>query len=209
VTGDEVMRSLREGDRTGIVWRPGETDVSIRPGWFHHPAEDAQVKSVEDLVKIHFTSVGRNSKLLLNVPPTRAGLLHDTDVARLAGMRARLDAIFAEDLAASSEPAWVATGATTAVGAVMLDQAREVGLVDLQEDIWQGQRVARYAVDGLVDGAWQPMSRGSTIGYRKLDRVSPVRVAGVRLRIEDAIESPLSVRIRLYASGGPGHVPRQ
>jgi len=81
--------------------------------------------------------------------------------------------------------------------------------VDLQEDIWQGQRVARYAVDGLVDGAWQPMSRGSTIGYRKLDRVSPVRVAGVRLRIEDAIESPLSVRIRLYASGGPGHVPRQ
>ena len=43
-TGDEVMRSLREGDRTGIVWRPGETDVSIRPGWFHHPAEDAQVE---------------------------------------------------------------------------------------------------------------------------------------------------------------------
>jgi alpha-L-fucosidase len=34
------MRSLQEGDRDGTVWRPGETDVSIRPGWFWHPAED-------------------------------------------------------------------------------------------------------------------------------------------------------------------------
>jgi alpha-L-fucosidase len=66
------------------VWRPGETDVSIRPGWFYHPAEDAKVKTVDQLVDLYFTSVGRNSKLLLNVPPTRAGLLHETDVARIA-----------------------------------------------------------------------------------------------------------------------------
>jgi alpha-L-fucosidase len=37
-----------------------------------HPAEDAKVKTVDDLVDLYFTSVGRNSKLLLNVPPTRA-----------------------------------------------------------------------------------------------------------------------------------------
>ena len=55
------------------------------PGWFHHPAEDARVKTVEQLVALYFTSVGRNSKLLLNVPPTRDGVLHPIDVERLSG----------------------------------------------------------------------------------------------------------------------------
>lgn len=199
MTGDEVMRSLREGDRAGFIWRPGETDVSIRPGWFHHPAEDARVKGVDELVGIYFTSVGRNSKLLLNVPPTRAGLLHPTDVARLAGMRERLDAIFRTDLAAGVEAKWVATSGTTATGTLTLPRPAEVGIVDLREDIWQGQRVARYTVEGLVDGTWRPLGRGTTIGYRKLDRVTPVRVSGVRVMIEDAIEVPLSVAIGLYA----------
>ena len=90
--GTDVMRSLQDGDRDGTVWRPGETDVSIRPGWFHHAAEDAKVRTPENLVELYFSSVGRNSKLLLNVPPTRAGLLGDADVASLMGMRARLDA---------------------------------------------------------------------------------------------------------------------
>ena len=32
VDGPEIIRSLQHGDRDGTVWRPGETDVSIRPG---------------------------------------------------------------------------------------------------------------------------------------------------------------------------------
>jgi alpha-L-fucosidase len=69
-TGDAVMDMLRHGDPSGLAWRPGETDVSIRPGWFYHAAEDDKVRSVENLVRLYFTSTGRNSKLLLNVPPT-------------------------------------------------------------------------------------------------------------------------------------------
>ena len=89
-TRQKFRKMLREGDPNGTVWRPGETDVSIRPGWFYHPAEDARVRSVDNLVNLFFTSVGRNSKLLLNVPPTRDGLIHAVDAERLAGMRTRL-----------------------------------------------------------------------------------------------------------------------
>jgi alpha-L-fucosidase len=197
--GDEVMRQLQHGDRDGTVWRPGETDVSIRPGWFHHPAEDDRVRSVDNLVDLYFTSVGRNSKLLLNVPPTREGVLHETDVARLAGMRARLDTIFAEDLTRGGRVDWRATGQRTAIGEVDLGREVVAGVSDLREDIARGQSVSAWVLEGETPGGWTELCRGTTIGYRKLDRFDPARVRRLRLTIEDAINSAAPVRPALFA----------
>ncbi|MFM8910288.1 MAG: alpha-L-fucosidase, partial [Gemmatimonadota bacterium] len=133
MTGDEVMRSLTEGDRGGTVWRPGETDVSIRPGWFYHAKEDARVRTAEDLVDLYFTSVGRNSKLLLNVPPTAAGVLHPRDVESLRGMRAKLEALFAIDLAAGRRVQWRRTSARSGVASVQLAAPVTVAVLDLRE----------------------------------------------------------------------------
>lgn len=198
MSGEEVMRQLQHGDRDGTAWRPGETDVSIRPGWFHHPAEDGRVRSVGNLLDLYFTSVGRNSKLLLNVPPTRAGVLHQTDVARLAGMRTRLDAIFAENLTRDRPLDWRVTGPTTAVGEV--DPGRDVvaGISDLREDVTRGQNVAAWVLEGETPVGWTEMCRGTTIGFRKLDRFEPLRVRRLRLTIEDAITTPAPVRLSLF-----------
>jgi len=157
------------------VWRPAETDTSIRPGWFYHPAEDERVKSVEQLVGIWLTSVGRNSKLLLNVPPTREGLLHATDVARLAELQAHLTSLFAEDVAAGRPLDWRVTGGRTAVAEVDLGKTETIALARLEEDIARGQCVARYAVYGTLQarGDWRELTRGTTVGYRKVDRFEP------------------------------------
>jgi alpha-L-fucosidase len=193
------MDMLQHGDPGGTVWRPGETDVSIRPGWFYHPAEDDRVKSADRLVDLYFTSVGRNSKLLLNVPPTRAGLLHATDVARLAGMRRRLDTLLGEDLAAGRAASWLRTGGSTAVAEVDLGRFVEVSIADLREEIAHGQAVARYALEGMTRDGWRVLSRGTTIGYRKLDRLPGRSVRRVRLVVEDAIGPPEPVRIAVYS----------
>jgi alpha-L-fucosidase len=198
VSGDRVIAMLQHGDPDGAVWRPGETDVSIRPGWFNHPADDARVRSVDNLVALYSTSVGRNSKLLLNVPPTRQGLLHETDVARVTGMRRELDMLFAKDFAANRHVAWQfsSRGATAVVD---LAGTRPVGLVALSEQVSHGQLVARYAVDGFDGIAWQPLSRGTTIGYRKLDRFASKEVQRVRLTISDALARPAKIRMQLFA----------
>jgi len=196
--GVEVMRSLQEGDRDGTVWRPGETDVSIRPGWFYHQAQDAQVRSAVNLSALYFSSVGRNSKLLLNVPPTREGLLHATDVAALMGMRTRLDRIFATDLAAGATVRWRVTSAKTAVGEITLAAPADVGTVDLREDITQGQRVAKFRLEARDTGGWRTLLEGTTIGYRRLEHVIRGRAQALRLTIEDAMETPLPVRVACY-----------
>ena len=53
-----------EGIRGGSLWVPSESDVSIRPGWFWRESENDQVKSLQELLGIYYTSVGRNSLLL-------------------------------------------------------------------------------------------------------------------------------------------------
>jgi alpha-L-fucosidase len=200
MSGDEVMRSLTQGDRDGTVWRPGETDVSIRPGWFYHPAEDARVKTVDQLVGLYFTSVGRNSKLLLNVPPTRDGLLHDTDVARLAGMRARLDALFADNLVMGVDPVFRRTGDRSGIMEADLGRTVTVGISMLREDIEFGQLVDRYVIEGAGDGGWVTMATGTTIGYCKLDRFAPVHVRRIRVTIE-CLAEPRNLVLALYEGG--------
>ena len=89
--------TLNAGNYNGACWIPAETDVSIRPGWFWRDSEHP--KSVQELLRIYYNSVGRNSLLLLNVPPDNRGLIPAEDSLRLMEFRAALDSIFAHDLA--------------------------------------------------------------------------------------------------------------
>ena len=199
VGGDAVIRMLQSGDPNGSVWRPGETDVSIRPGWFHHSAEDGKVRSTENLVSLYFSSVGRNSKLLLNVPPTRQGLLHESDTSRLASMRTNLDSLFAHDVLHGRRLKWNVRD-RSAIAEAALAQPAAISIVDLSEDITHGQLVARYSVEGFDGSAWRMLSRGTTIGYRKLDRLPPIAVQRVRLTIDEAVAKPRPVALRLMGS---------
>ena len=206
--GAAVTAMLQHGDPHGTVWRPGETDVSIRPGWFNHPAEDAQVKSADRLVQIWLQSVGRNSKLLLNVPPTREGLLHPTDAAHLDRFHRAVREALADDFAAGRRVSWAVTAPRSATAEVDLGATHAVGLIRLGEPIEQGQRVARYRMEGWDRSAWRELSRGETIGYCKLDRCAPGPVSRLRLTVEDAVAAPLPVRIGAFAAlAAEGHGP--
>jgi len=190
VSGPAVTKMLREGDPNGSAWRPGETDVSIRPGWFYHPADDAKVRSVDNLVNLYFTSVGRNSKLLLNVPPTKDGLLHDVDVERLTGMRAKLDDMFRIDVAKNNR---------LADASIDLRRETTISISELREEIANGQTIAGYKIEGSIDKTtWQTLATGTTIGYCKLDRFAPVSVRYVRLTITDSVAPPRPIAARFY-----------
>ncbi|MBI2299271.1 MAG: alpha-L-fucosidase [Armatimonadetes bacterium] len=202
-------------------WHPAECDVSIRPGWFYHPDQDAQVKSLDHLLDIYYRSVGLNSVLLLNVPPNRDGLIADPDVARLREFRAELDRIFATDFlkgaaaVADSEAAghpaaaavdgdpgtwWCPAGdARTGTLELILAQPATFDLVLLQEEIAEGQRVQGYRVEALVDGTWRDIGQATTIGHKKLDRIDPVTASRVRVTITASRGVPLLSRVGLFA----------
>jgi alpha-L-fucosidase len=129
-----------------MVWYPAETDVSIRPGWFYHAAEDGKVKSIKQLLDIYYASVGRNSLLLLNLPPDRRGLIHEIDAARLAEFGKIVRETFKTNLAAGSKTTVVGgttaqTSSLTATGIVFGRRARARPRQQ-SSSTWAGQKLS-------------------------------------------------------------------
>ena len=54
--------------------------MSIRPGWFWHPAEEP--RSVEFLFNLYLNTIGRGANLCLNLAPDRRGLIPDELIER-------------------------------------------------------------------------------------------------------------------------------
>jgi alpha-L-fucosidase len=186
-TGDGIIAALQHGDPQGSVWRPAEADVSIRPGWFYHPAQDERVRSADNLFELYMKSVGRNSKLLLNVPPTRDGLLHARDVASLNAFRDRR-ARFAKRIAVRG------------AGEVVLAQPTAIEGVRLGEDIERGQVVSGYRVDGLTGSGWRELSSGTTIGYAKIDTFAPIAVSRLRVAVLESLAREPRISIVAYGA---------
>ena len=97
--GKADPKYLNIGDENGKNWIPAETDVSIRPGWFWHAKENDKVRSPQNLVNLYYQSVGRNSLLLLNIPPNNEGLFEATDIKAIKEFRSILNETFAKNLA--------------------------------------------------------------------------------------------------------------
>ncbi len=201
----------------GLIWYPAETDVSIRPGWFYHATEDDKVKTPAQLTDIYFSSVGRNSLLLLNIPPDKDGLISQADIHSLQGWRKELDASFGVNLAKDAtvrcangrDPAalldgnpatyWTTVGDdTTATIDFDWSGAKTFDVLSLQEAIRIGQRVEKFVLEYFDRGVWKEITTGTTIGYKRLIRLPPVTAHAVRLRILSSRLNPTIAAFGLY-----------
>ena len=178
---------LNRGDPEGQQWVPAETDVSIRPGWFYHSAEDSKVRSGANLVNLYYQSVGRNSLLLLNVPPNREGLLSEPDVASLKEFRRILNETFKQNLVAK-QPKLTDKKLNTFT-TLPANQSIDIPLtgeptfdrISIQENITNGQRVASGRVEYWNGTDWQPLQTFTTVGYKRLLRFPAVKASKLRL----------------------------
>ncbi|WP_242117003.1 alpha-L-fucosidase [Aestuariivivens sediminicola] len=214
---------LRSGHEDGTHWIPAECDVSIRPGWYYHAAEDTQVKSLDHLVRIYYESIGRNASLLLNLPVDDRGLIHENDIKQLMALKAQIDKDFAENLAVNTQvtasnvrgdsrkfqashlidgnPAtyWATDdGITSSSITLSFDQPTRVNRILLEEYIPLGQRVKAFTVEAKENGTWKLIDEQTTIGNKRILRFDTIETTEVRVSITSAKAAITLSNIALY-----------
>lgn len=223
--GDIVEQEATSGTRNGKYWMPPECDVSIRPGWFWHPAENSEVKSPNELLTLYYESVGRGGSFLLNVPPDKRGLLYPTDAQSLSGLGKLISSMFGRNLAAGAkcaasqirgnDPAYSphnlldgdrhtywSTDDSITTPDVTFDFNSPVvfNLVRLRENIQLGQRVSSFAIDTWDQGKWSQFGVGTSIGSCRILRATdPARTSRVRLRITASPVCPVLSEFGLFS----------
>lgn len=180
---------------------------------------------VSELVEIYFASVGRNSNLLLNVPPDKRGLIHPNDSMRLMELRETLDNMFKDNLAqgktakasdvrgnsslydasrilSPDEDTYWATDDEVLTASVEIDLKEEtaVNCVVLQEYIPLGQRIAQFSIEGWNASlkTWEQLADATTIGYKRIIRFPTCTTDKIRININESLAAPILNRVEVY-----------
>jgi len=205
---------------TGLVWYPAETDVSIRPGWFYHSAEDSLVKTPQQLMDIYYTSVGMNSVLLLNIPPNTQGRISPVDSVHLKQFGKLVQHTFTNNLAKGAKISCANGSNTTALidgqyhtyfttkgkdttTTITFNLPKSIicNVVALQENIAVGQRVESFTVEYLDSrNQWLKAASGTTIGYKRLLQMPNIAAKQFRLTIQSSRSNPAIAEFGLYKS---------
>jgi alpha-L-fucosidase len=215
--GAPPIDTLNQGNAYGKNWIPAECDVSIRPGWFYHPAEDSLVKSPEQLFKIYLKSVGRGANLLLNVPPDRRGLISSYDSAALMGFaRLRLESFFNNLIL--NENAVIFFDGRNITG-ILGDGNGEFGLgkqykkdfleivfnrpiamncIFLKEAVGHGQLIKSFNISFFNGDSLVYRKAGTTVGHHRLVSFSRLHADRIRIQVDDAKSEPILNGLGVY-----------
>lgn len=187
--GKADEKYLNTGDANGKEWVPAETDVSIRPGWFYHEKENSKVKSPKELVNLYYKSVGRNSLLLLNIPPNKQGLFDETDTKNLLEMRAILNETFEKNWAKGNiDKALTDKKLSTSVltfKPLIIDFKKPVSIdrALFQENIAEGQRIEKAKLEYWDGKKWVLIQEFTTVGYKRLLRFETIKTSKMRFTV--------------------------
>ena len=186
--GEVTWPMLHYGLENGDSWVPGETNTSIRPGWFYHDTENEHVKSLSKLMDTYYKSVGRNSTLLLNFPIAPNGRIHPNDSLRGIAFKKMIDEVFKTNLCKKAK---ISTQGNTTL--IEFKKPTSFNRFLVEEDIRYGQRVKKFSLEAFVDGQWLHLKDAlvengdglTTIGHRRIICFPNVKATKLRFTVTD------------------------
>ncbi|MBI4976165.1 MAG: alpha-L-fucosidase [Spirochaetes bacterium] len=173
------------GSPDGILWAPAEADMPNRDqhkafmgGWFWRENDEQFLYSVEHLVERYYQSVGRNTNLLLGMVIDDRGLVPEADVRQCTGFGRAVARDFSRCLGRTSGNGNELT--------IAFSGQETIDRIVIMEDISSGECIRSYAVDVVTENGVQRLCAGSAVGHKRIERIPPVPVSSITLKILSA-----------------------
>lgn len=205
---------LNNGMINGNRFIPAEVDVSSRPGWFYHKEQDDEVKSVENIIRMWYTSVGRGSIFLFNIPSNRDGVLPSKDVENTVkaneyitkmmsvNLAANGNATSAEDRCQCYEAQNILVNNDDCIFAakdgvknvtinITLPEEKTFNTFTISEKIELGIRVTGYKISAKIDGEWVLIKDKKSIGYLWAEYFDEITAKELKIEIYDFLAPPV------------------
>lgn len=185
------------GDPDGFLWSPGESDMPLRDkkkayagGWVWKEGEDDYLYSLKHLVNQYYTSVGRNTNLLLGVVVDKHGLVPEADSLRLAEFADELKRRF-------STPAASKAGQADCI-LIEFDSYKEINHVVVMENLNYGERVREYTISGKTNEGWKKICAGTCIGHKRIETFNNINVSAVKIEFDKYSATPVIRDFSIY-----------
>jgi len=192
-TGTIVIDGLN-GDPNGSIWCPGEADFPMRTGWqggWFWKENEQRLLSVDQLVDAYYTSVGRNSNMLLGIVVDTSGLVPKEDADRLAE--------FGKELSkATSHPIASIKNIAEKEFTLELNTNQAVNQVIFAEMIQKGERIRKYRIDAWIDNHWIEIASGESVGNKRIHKFKEIKTSKIRLNIIESTGTPLIKNFAVY-----------
>ena len=173
------------GTPNGDTWAPLETNTTLYDHyWFWSPNKVKKRKSLDELMDCYYKSVGYGSVLLLNASPDTTGLIVEDDMKRYKEFGDEINRRFSNPIAEIKSQ----TGNTIVL---KFDKPTRINHAVVMEDYREGERIREYRIEGFSSGKWVELTKGISVGRKKIDFFDEVEVEELRLIISKAAAEPL------------------
>ena len=196
------------GHPLGKYWRVRECTTNSGfgyGGWFWHPENHTKTypRKLWEHLDLYYRTVGLGANTIINLPINDKGLVPDDFVKAAKRFGDDIQKRFSSPIAEQKK---VIKGNTIELS---WKKSKEINTVVLMENIANGQRIVKYALDAWVDGEWQPITPMNrlvavkpynprpgfeTIGHKKIDRIKPVVTNKVRFRCLNSLYDEAELR---------------
>ena len=190
------VATAAHGHPDGDAWAPLEADTTLyNHNWFWSAENEKKRKSLDELIDIYYNSAGRGGVLLLNSTPNTNGLIPVDDMKLYQEFGREIERRFGHPVAEIKDQRGTSVE-------LALPRPTAVNHVILMEDYREGERIREYVVEGLNDGQWKELSRGTAVGRKKIDRFRPTPISAVRLRVTGFAAEPLIRSLAVFQVDG-------
>ena len=168
----------------GDAWAPCEVNTTLYDhNWFWSRSNESKRKSLDELMRAFYESVGQGTVMLLNSTPNTSGLIPEDDMTLYRALGAEIKRRFDKPIAR--------TQGRGKEHIIDLKAPVTVNHIIVMEDYTQGERIRQYVVEGWDGRQWNSLTGGTHVGRKHIDFFDDTVASKLRLTITESIGEPL------------------